>query len=365
MLQELKMKSLKRRAVPIVICLILVAGLLWLSAFGAFKIIRGPKPMDSLALTELAGQYVEAEVEVIYSGYAYTERTNESTNHSTITEREYIIPVGDAGYMGFAVDAEYIDTADALLDASYAMLTGESNTPGEPMNVKGTIVPMPKDSLEFYHRVIGYDELTAEAQQLFLPLVLKVGYVGDMRYSIIWFYTASAAVALFAAVWMLASALTGRYQKPIHAYCKASESPEATLEQLEAFYQSTEPVNEVRVGRWMMFESGGKTEVVDAKRVIWAYLRTVQHRTNGIPTGKKYSVVVRTLGRAQHDIPMKKQETAREVLAEIQRVLPHVVLGYTDRLERLYIERLQDFACLPYDAALRAELFGTQTPYDS
>lgn len=48
MLQELKMKSLKRRAVPIVICLILVAGLLWLSAFGAFKIIRGPKPMDSL-----------------------------------------------------------------------------------------------------------------------------------------------------------------------------------------------------------------------------------------------------------------------------------------------------------------------------
>lgn len=119
------------------------------------------------------------------------------------------------------------------------------------------------------------------------------------------------------------------------------------------------------MGRWMMFESGGKTEVVDAKRVIWAYLRTVQHRTNGIPTGKKYSVVVRTLGRAQHDIPMKKQETAREVLAEIQRVLPHVVLGYTDRLERLYIERLQDFACLPYDAALRAELFGTQTPYDS
>ena len=76
------------------------------------------------------------------------------------------------------------------------------------------------------------------------------------------------------------------------------------MEQLEAFYQSTEPVNEVRVGRWMMFESGGKTEVVDAKRVIWAYLRTVQHRTNGIPTGKKYSVVVRTLGRAQHDLSL-------------------------------------------------------------
>ena len=174
--QELKMKSLEKACSPHCYLSDFGGGLLWLSASGAFKIIRGQNRWI-LALTELAGQYVEAEVEVrIYSGYAYTERTNESTNHSTITEREYIIPVGDAGYMGFAVDAEYIDTADALLDALYAMLTGESNTPGELMNVKGTTKRMPKDSLEFYHQVIGYDELTAEAQQLFCQFVLKVGY---------------------------------------------------------------------------------------------------------------------------------------------------------------------------------------------
>ena len=55
---------------------------------------------------------MEAEVYLIYDWYAYTERTNTSTNRSTVTEKEYIIPVGDAEYMGLAVDAGYISAAD-------------------------------------------------------------------------------------------------------------------------------------------------------------------------------------------------------------------------------------------------------------
>mgnify|MGYP000600414227 FL=1 len=266
----------------------LAAGLLWGTGFGAFKAIGGPKPLDSLDVSELKGQYVEAEVYLIYDWYAYTERTNTSTNRSTVTEKEYIIPVGDAEYMGLAVDAGYISTADDLLDASYELLTGASQTPGESFTVRGTILPMSGESLDFYHQVVGYDDWTAEEQQMFLPLVLKADYLGSMDQSGTWLLTAGAGVALFAAVWMLAGALTGRYQKRIRAYCKASESPEAMLEQLETFYQSTEPVNGVRAGRWMMFETGGKTTVLDAENVAWAYMRTVQHRTNGIPTGKTH-----------------------------------------------------------------------------
>ena len=96
MLQELKMKSLKGHAASIIIALALAAGLLWGTGFGAFKAIGGPKPLDSLDVSELKGQYVEAEVYLIYDWYAYTERTNTSTNRSTVTEKEYIIPVGDA-----------------------------------------------------------------------------------------------------------------------------------------------------------------------------------------------------------------------------------------------------------------------------
>lgn len=180
MLQELKMKSLKGHAASIIIALALAAGLLWGTGFGAFKAIGGPKPLDSLDVSELKGQYVEAEVYLIYDWYAYTERTNTSTNRSTVTEKEYIIPVGDAEYMGLAVDAGYISTADDLLDASYELLTGASQTPGESFTVRGTILPLSGESLDFYHQVVGYDDWTAEEQQMFLPLVLKADYLGSM-----------------------------------------------------------------------------------------------------------------------------------------------------------------------------------------
>ena len=65
MLQELKMKSLKGHAASIIIALALAAGLLWGTGFGAFKAIGGPKPLDSLDVSELKGQYVEAEVYLI------------------------------------------------------------------------------------------------------------------------------------------------------------------------------------------------------------------------------------------------------------------------------------------------------------
>ena len=140
------------------------------------------------------------------------------------------------------------------------------------------------------------------------------------------------------------------------------------LEQLETFYQSTEPVNGVRTGRWMMFETGGKTTVLDAENVAWAYMRTVQHRTKGIPTGKTHGLVVRTRDKKMYEISMKKQDMVYETLDAVQRAMPHVVVGYTARLEQIYNTRLEDFVRLPYDEALRAELFGTQTaaePYDS
>ena len=70
MLQELKMKSLKGHAASIIIALALAAGLLWGTGFGAFKAIGGPKPLDSLDVSELKGQYVEAEVYLIYDWYA-------------------------------------------------------------------------------------------------------------------------------------------------------------------------------------------------------------------------------------------------------------------------------------------------------
>ena len=87
-----------------------------------------------------------------------------------------------------------------------------------------------------------------------------------------------------------------------------------------------------------------------------------------IPTGKTHGLVVRTRDKKMYEISMKNQDMVYETLDAVQRAMPHVVVGYTARLEQIYNTRLEDFVRLPYDEALRAELFGTQAaaePYDS
>ncbi len=87
-------------------------------------------------------------------------------------------------------------------------------------------------------------------------------------------------------------------------------------------------------------------------------MHTVNHTTNGIPTGKTFGVILRTRDRKKYEISMKNEAAAREVLDTIARDMPRTVLGYTPKMERFFNQRFQDFLRLPDDAALRAEVFG-------
>lgn len=349
MLKELKKKSLKKKLPPILIGLAAAAALLWFSGFGFFSALQGPKDLYSIPADQLEGQYVEASVEIIYGQYAYTESRNTSTNRSTIIRKEYLIDSDADHYIGMEVDTDLIRAADALLDEETL----------EPLVVRGTVQRMDEETLGFYHDAVEYDDWTAEGQEMFLPLVLKVGYIGKMDAPVMWVMTAGAAVGLIVAAWLLLFTLSGGYQSSIKAYCRASESPSATMEQLDAFYESTQPVNGVRMGQWILFESNGKDILLGAGDVAWAYLRTVQHRTNGIPTGKTYGVVIRTPKKKKYEITMRDEASAREVMEVIAREMPRAVLGYTAALEQLYNKRINDFLRLPDDEALRAQVFGS------
>ncbi len=357
MLQELKKKSLKKNLAKILVALALAVGLLWGSDFGAFKAIGGPKDLYALDADDLQGQYVTADIYFIYDWYAYTETTNESSHYSHVTEKEYIISTDDV-YLGVAVPGGMIDDAEAVLDDSDAYYYGDLSELTRCITVTGTIQRMDSKTLDFYHKVVGYDGMSNADRALFTPLVLKVNCLGRMPEGLTWLMTAAAAAALCYAIWILATSLTGGYQKSIKAYCKASESPEVTLEELDQFYQNTEPVNGVRVGKWILFETKGKDMVLDANDVVWAYLHTVNHSTNGVPTGKTFGVVVRTRNRKKYEVAMKSEAAARDVLNTIARDMPRTVLGYTAKLERFYNQRFQDFLRLPDDEALRAEAFG-------
>lgn len=361
MLKALKMKSLKKNLVKILIALALTVGLLCGTGFGAFKAIGGPQDLYSLSAGELLGKYVTADIYYIYDWYAYTESTDSSTNRSTVTEKEYIILTKNRdSFFGMALPSSMIKEADKVLEDSDRYYYGEIPLSAltRTITVTGTIQKMSSESRDFFYEYFDYESLSDEDKELIQPVYLRANYLGWMPEGLTWIMTAGAACSFIYMLWILLAVLTGSYQKSVKAYCRASESPEVTMEELEQFYRDTEPVNGVRVGKWILFESKGKDILLDTNNAVWAYMHTVNHTSNGIPTGKTFGVILRTRDRKKYEIPMKNEAAAREVLDTIARDMPRTVLGYTPKMERFFNQRFQDFLRLPDDAALRAEVFG-------
>ncbi len=357
MLKDLKKKSLRKNLTKILIALALAVGLIVGTDFGAFRAIGGPKDLFSLRADELEGKYVTAEINYIHDWYAYTETTNSSTNRSTVTEKEYIILTEDA-VLGVAVPSSMVSDADKVLRDSDDYYYGELSELTRSITVTGTIRRMDAETLDYYHQVLGYNGMSNAERAMCQPLVLKANCLGRTPEGLTWLMTLLAAGALIYVVWILIAVFSGLYQRSIKAYCKNSEAPEAVMEELEQFYQDTTPVSGVRVGKWILFESKGQDILLDTNNAVWAYMHTVNHPTNGIPTGKTFGVILRTRDRKKYEISMKNEAAAREVLDTIARDMPRTVLGYTPKMERFFNQRFQDFLRLPDDAALRAEVFG-------
>ena len=68
----------------------------------------------------------------------------------------------------------------------------------------------------------------------------------------------------------------------------------------------------------------------EADQVLWVYENVVQHRTNFIPTGKTYSVVVMLYDGRIFDIPMSRKTASQEALQYIAANMPYLFIGYDE-----------------------------------
>lgn len=75
--------------------------------------------------------------------------------------------------------------------------------------------------------------------------------------------------------------------------------------------------------------------------LIWAYRKVVRHSINFIPTHRTYHVVLK-FAETEEDIQCDKN-VVDEVLHQIARSAPWVVLGFTDKLERIFSRSKADF----------------------
>ncbi|RHN01371.1 DUF6709 family protein [Dielma fastidiosa] len=341
MLKELKKVSLKKVLPLLLICFVVGLVLLGIGAPSAITVLSGGTDINRVPVNELEGKYVSAEITFIMNSYAYTERR--SSGKSKVTAKEYIIPVGQAEYMGIEVPAKFVDQADALLRATNDYIINENEFTGESFTIHGTVKAMSSQSKKYYHEVVGYDEMTLETQKLMLPLVLEEGQVGDKSQTEVWMYTGGGLLLTALGLFFLIRVMSGSYQKSITQYCAAQLDADSALAKVEDFYQMADQVSGIRMDRnFMMFQVGAKTWLLPASSVVWAYQQTTQHRTNGIPTGKSYSLMICQENGKQIALGMKEKQ-AQEVLAAFIEHYPRMFIGYSQERANMYKKDRETF----------------------
>lgn len=336
MFHELKKKSLKSNLPMILILAVVGIVLIGIHASSLLLFFAGKDDLDVMTADEIhPGMYVEATVYGIYDYYASTTQTKNGVS-STIS-CEYIIPVGEAEYMGMVAPKSYISDCDDLMEESWDYLDGLTDVITGQFRVTGTIAEMDAESLKFYREYLidyaGYDELSEEEQAAFLPYYLKIDYIGEKESFQVAGLSLLGLLLIIIAVIMVIWAMTGGGQKALKKYCKENGA-ETKLEQ---FYQNTVPVYGLRISReFVLGTAGGSTLFLPAEDLLWAYTQVITHKRGFITTGRTYSVILRTKKGKRFDHIVSSEENAKEVLNRIQQILPWVILGYSNELQKTY-----------------------------
>lgn len=296
-----------------------------------------PADLYSLSADQLKGAYVTAEIPFIYGSYAYTEEYQNNISTGKILSTEYVIDANATQLMGLELGEKSVSAGDKLLEDSMAYFYGEAAQLGESIVVTGTVFAMPSDSLNYYHEMIGYDSMSSADQALYLPLYLREGYMGRTSRSTSATVLLCSCLCVIISVFCLLYAIFGKQQNQILRRAKELGNGNAApvLQQIAALHDQIPDCHGLRFNSSLILCDGAQQFLYSVPELVWAYQNTVQHRTNGIPTGKTYYLVLRMMNGDTRQIAMPEEEITAQ-LEKLGQLMPHVIIGYSDQLEEMY-----------------------------
>lgn len=358
MFQKLKRKYLTRYVILTVFAFII--GLLFLAMdVESMKVLLTPKVdlYDLYADEITTPMRVEADIDVIMDYYTYTQK------NGTTTEKQYFIPVGEAEYMGIALSKSYLSKADNNMQATWDYMDGDTEAleQMETIHVTGTILPLEGIERQHYKSYISDLGWTEEEEEIFLPYVLKVGYIGESSLGQFVFFMAMAAFFLiFGIIWLILG-LKGNYLKNIRKYCEASGSPEMARARLEQFYATTPDVYGMRISsEYFLALQAAKVLFAESKNIIWVYQHVLRHSVNLIPVAKTYSIIFVNADGSRMEVGMKSKKKTEAAMEHIAHVLPYVFFGYDEQLQKAFKQDRQ--AMIQQVAERRNQIYPQQVP---
>lgn len=347
-MKELKKLSLKSIIVPIIVLWGVAAVFLILILYNVFaKASKAPLTLAELDYSsDLSGVYIEDTLYGIYDYYC------ETTSNSRVVSREYLIDAGSDHLIGLLAKDTERKKADALMNASWDYLDGKDDgtiLSQKQYEISGVIRKMPSDSLKFYKEFLMWDTLPEENKEVFLQYYIVAGDAGGLDLSTLIILGLFGSISFFCGMVLVIKSCAGSYQKSVKNYLATCPNKEMASERIDYFVKNTEPYHGVRINSEFICAQFGADTVFGAlDKLVWAYEHVTTHRTNFIVTGHTYQLALGFMDGKKQFIPLNSEQEVLDIMRIIADRCPHIVLGYTDELQRSFSKDMNGFLQIKY-----------------
>ncbi len=359
MLETLRSKARKSNIWRIALSIVGIVILLAITKFAIFDVITGPTHMDiTQDPASYEGKYVTIDADFFL--YDYIE-------HSTTTKKKYggsSTSIDGYSYIAFQwVDDYENDTSiwyfysvflkkdkqlemNSKIDQAFAFLTDEtgSTAPPEPVTVTGVWNKMDSQTERYFRESLAELNIEETDLDLFYFYELDTKNIGGVNALFFWVMMAGAVLLLVFAGLSVAGLFSDSYLKAIQQYLQRDSSVSmATIE--EDFGKAQLIGSEVWVGkRWTIYMQGNKAKILANKDLVWGYYFR--------RTGRNSVSEMRLFTREKNMFGINLSENnTQEALKIYTAEQPHMVIGYSKELEKMYNKDFNAFLGLRYNSA--------------
>ena len=361
MLETLRKKARKSNIWRIALSIVGVVILLAITKFAIFDVITGPTRMD---ITEdpatYEGKYVTIDADFFL--YDYIE-------HTTTTKKKYggsSTSTDGYSYIAFQWVDDYENNSSvwyfysiflktdrqqemsSKIDQTFDYLIDEtgSTAPPEPVTVTGVWNKMDSQTERYFRDSLAELDITETDYDVFYFYELDTKNIGGVNALLFWVMMAGAVLLIVFAVLSAVGLFNDSYSRSIQQYLQRDSSVSmATIE--EDFNQARLIGSDVWVGkRWTIYMQGNKAKILANKDLVWGYY----FRRTGMNSVSEMRLFTRE--KNMFGISLSEGNT-QEALKIYSAEQPHMVIGYSKDLEKMYNKDFNAFLGLQYNSAPR------------
>lgn len=358
MLNTLKKYTKRNNILMIAVGIIAIVLCFVFTKFAVFDLIQGPQTIDLTAdPSQYEGKWVKLDVDYIIADYVehYTETTRKYGGTSRTTDGnsficfyavdDYIHMTSNWYYYSLYVPKGKQDPFYQLIDDTIEYWKDTTGTVAKPeaITVQGTWEKLDGKLKQYYLETLTEDlGMEEDEDDIFLLYTINTDHIGGVEPFDLYLGMGIALLALIFVIVEIVKLCGNGFSKPIRNYLQ--EHPELDISAIEMDFSMGQQIGKTKVWvgkRWTVYVAGTKARLWDNQEIVWAYYYRQRGRS-GVSQLRAFPLE----GKMQC-INLSEKD-AKQILDIYSNEQPHMVVGYSDELQKLYNKDRQAFLNLKY-----------------